>query len=180
MSCHAIFKEKDVFPDKTDSDTEVIFEDRPTGKAVVFDSEGNVALVGNEVNDFYLLPGGGIDPKEPITDGIIRECLEEIGCNVKLIEDLGTIEDFRTRDKKHCINYCYSAEVIGEKGELQLTEEEAKNGMHVKWVSMDEAILILEKEVEQLSNGEVKFYNTGFNILRDHIFLLEAQKRTVK
>lgn len=175
--CHAIFREKDVFPDKNTPEEGVIFEDRPTGKAVIFDAEGLVGLVGNEVNDFYLLPGGGIDPGESIEVGIIRECLEEAGCNVRLVNNLGITEDYRTRDGKHCINYCYTAEVIGEKGILDLTEEEAKNGLHVRWMSLEEAISVLERQVELLKQGEIGFYNTGFNILRDHIFLLEAKKR---
>ena len=180
MTCHAIFREKDIFPYRSASDNNVVFEDRFTGKVIVFDTDGNVALVGNKINDFYLLPGGGIGPNEPIETGIIRECLEEIGCKVTLLKDLGTTEDFRTRDKKHYINHCFTAQVIGEKGKLHLTEEEAKNGMHVKWVPLEEAIKILADEVEQLHQGKISFYNTGFNISRDHIFLLEAQKKKHK
>ena len=170
----AIFKEKDVFPYKEMSPNSVTFIDRLTGKAVVFDDEDKIALVGNKVNSFYLLPGGGIDKNEPVEDGIKRECLEEIGCQVDLLYMVGVIEDFRDRDKTHCINYCYTAKLIGKKGELKLTEEEKKNGLHVIWASLDEAISILEKEVEQLKRGEVTFYNTGFNILRDDLFLKEV------
>jgi len=48
--------------------------------------------------------------------------------------------------------------------------------MYVVWVSMDEAIKTLKKETEQLKRGEVKFYNTGFNILRDYLFLCKAHQ----
>ncbi len=166
----------DIFPDTDDNRKVIIFEDRATGKAVVFDDQKNIALIGNKVNSFYLLPGGGIDQNESIESGIVRECLEEIGCNVELSKTVGIIDDYRNRDKKHCINYCYTAKLIGEKGELKLTEEEEKNGLHVIWVSFDEALGILEKEVEQLKRGEVAFYNTGFNILRDWLFLKELKK----
>lgn len=165
----------DVFPEKEDSREEIVFEDRLTGKAIVFDGDNNIALIGNKVNSFYLLPGGGIERDESIESGIKRECLEEIGCNVLLQEEIGVIDDYRNRDKKHCINYCYTAKLIGEKRELKLTEEEEKNGLHVMWVPLDEAIIILEKEVRQLKNGEVVFYNTGYNILRDHLFLKKAR-----
>lgn len=168
--------QSDIFPDKEDNKKEVIFEDRITGKAVVFDEQKNIALVGNKVNSFYLLPGGGIDQYESIENGIVRECLEEIGCDVELSKAIGIIDDYRNRDKKHCINYCYTAKLIGKKGELTLTEEEEKNGLHVIWISLDEALDILEKEVEQLKRGEVTFYNTGFNILRDWLFLKEVKK----
>lgn len=171
MKPSAIFREKDVFPDKNTPESGIKYEDRPTGKAIVFDNEEKIALVGNKVNSFYLLPGGGINPGESVEDGIVRECLEEIGCQVKLDQSLGTVEDYRTRDKKHCINYCYTARLVGKKGELTLTEEERKNGLHVIWVHLDEAVSFLEKETEQLKRGEVAFYNTGFNILRDSFFL---------
>lgn len=166
----------DIFPNKEDNKKEIIFEDRATGKAIVFDDQKNIALVGNKVNSFYLLPGGGIDRDKSIESGIIRECLEEIGYNIKLIKAVGMIDDYRNRDKKHCINYCYTAKLIGEKVGLNLTEDETKNGLHVIWIPIDEAKRILEKEVEQLKRGEVTFYNTGFNILRDHFFLKELKE----
>lgn len=170
------FTQKDIFPEKEDDKEKINFEDRITGKAIVFDDDNNVALVGTKVNSFYLLPGGGIDPNESIKLGIVRECLEEIGCNVELQKAIGIIDDYRNRDKKHCINYCYVAKLVGEKGKLTLTEDEEKNGLHVIWISLDEAVKILEKEVGQLKRGEVTFYNTGFNILRDHLFLKEAKE----
>lgn len=176
MKLLAIFREKDVFPDKKTQEGVIKYEKRPTGKAIVFDNEEKIALVGNRINDFYLLPGGGIDSDETVEDGIVRECLEEIGYQVKLNQFLGIIEDYRARDKKHCINYCYSAKLVGEKGELALTEDEKKNGLYVRWVSLDKAIAILEKEIELLKKGEVTFYNTGFNILRDAFFLKELKK----
>jgi len=37
-----------------------------------------------------VLPGGGIEHNESITEGIKREVLEEIGCQVTLIEKVGT------------------------------------------------------------------------------------------
>lgn len=172
----AIFTQKDVFPNQEDNKQDVVFEDRLTGKAIVFDYDNKIALVGNRVNPYYLLPGGGIDNEESIENGIIRECLEEIGCTVVLLNNFGVIEDYRNRDKKHCINHCYTAKLVGEKGALSLTEDEKKNGMHVIWASLDEAVKILEDEVDQLKKGEVKFYNTGYNILRDHLFLKELQK----
>ncbi len=169
------FTQTDVFPDKEDNKEMIDFEDRITGKAIVFDDDNNIALVGNKVNSFYLLPGGGINHGESIESGIIRESLEETGCHVELQKAVGIVNDYRNRDKKHYINYCYIAKLVGEKGKLALTEDEKKNGLHVIWIPLNEAIKILEKEEEQLKNGEVVFYNTGFNILRDYLFLREVK-----
>jgi len=121
----ATFTQKDIFPEKEEQKN-IIYEDRPTGKAIVFNCKNKIALVGNKVNSFYLLPGGGINEGETIENGVIRECLEEIGYCVELIDKIGTTEDYRARDKKHCINYCYTAKLFGEKRKVQLTEDEEK------------------------------------------------------
>ena len=175
MKSIAIFYQRDVFPLMPET-LHVQFNDRPTGKAVIFDENKNIALVGNKVNSFYLLPGGGINKGERIEDGIIRECLEEVGCNVELGKFLGIVEDYRNRDKTHCISYCYTANAISKNEKLNLTPDEEKNGMHVIWVTLNEAVIILDEEIDDLRKGNVQFYNTGFNILRDSSFLNEAQK----
>jgi hypothetical protein len=46
--------------------------------------------------------------------------------------------------------------------------------MYTKWVSFQEAMNIFEKQKQDLENGLVSFYNTGFNILRDYRFLKQA------
>ncbi len=164
--------ESDVYPDKKAGHVE--YEDRLTVKAIVLDSEGKIGLVGNKQNSFLQLPGGGIDVGEEMEKGLKRECLEEIGCSVEMVSEVGCIDDYRPRDKKHCINYCYMVEVIGEKGIPNYTDKEAEIGMYTKWVLPQEAIVLFEKQKHDLERGLVTFYNTGFNILRDYIFLKQA------
>ena len=173
----ATFTDQDIFQ-KGNGQRNATFTDRLTGKAIVFDSDNKLALVGNRVNSLRLLPGGGIEAGESIEDGVVRECLEEIGCHVKLKEPVGVIEDYREREKKHKISHCYIAEVIGEKGDPALTESEKANGLYVIWVSLEEAIKILTEQEKQLRRGEVTFYNTGFDIAEDKLFLEKTQELT--
>jgi ADP-ribose pyrophosphatase YjhB (NUDIX family) len=161
-------RQSDVFPKLPNSD--VLFEDRLTGKSIIVDNNHDIALVGTTVNYIYTLPGGGIDVNESIEEGIIREAKEETGCTVKLDSILGVIEDYRNRDKKHCISYCGLAHVI-QKGEPELIEYEKKNGLHVKWVSVEEAFSILSEEIQRVREGKIDFYNTAYNIVRDYEFL---------
>lgn len=161
--------EDDVYPGKK---TEIVeYEDRLTVKAIVIDSEEKIGLIGNKQNSFLQLPGGGIDIGEDIKEGLRRECSEEIGCSVDIVSEIGYIDDYRSRDKKHCINYCYVVRVIGEKRTPNYTEKEAEIGMHTEWVSAQEAVDLFEKQKKDLEKGLVTFYNTGFNILRDYFFL---------
>jgi ADP-ribose pyrophosphatase YjhB (NUDIX family) len=170
----ATLHEKDVYPEKK-SDEGIEYSDRATGKAIVLDGENKVALVGNKQNKFLLLPGGGIDDGEDIQTGIVRECLEEIGCVVNILDEVGCIDDYRPRDKKHCINYCYTARVIGNKGDPKHTENETAVGMYTKWVTLEDALDIFKRQKLELESGKVAFYNTGFNIIRDLLFLEETK-----
>jgi ADP-ribose pyrophosphatase YjhB (NUDIX family) len=163
--------QKDIFPKM--EDTEVAYEDRATGKSIVIDKEDKIALVGTTVNYIYTLPGGGIENGEDINSGIIREIKEETGCNIEIIKIIGTIDDYRNRDKKHCINYCAVSNVLGEKGEQELIEEEKRNGLHVKWFTKEEAFEILEAEYKKVLNGEINYYNTAYNVARDFEFMKE-------
>lgn len=49
-------------------------------------------------NDYFELPGGKVDADEEIVDAAIREVKEEIGCNVKIIKNLGYY-DFAHKEK---------------------------------------------------------------------------------
>lgn len=172
-----IFTQKDVFPNM--EIVEVEFEDRLTGKSIIVDSDDKIALVGSTVNHIYTLPGGGIDKDENIEAGIIREAKEETGCDIEISSMLGIIYDYRNRDKKHCITYCAISEVAGEKHDPKLTEEEKKNGLHVKWCNKKEALDILEYEYKKVLNGEISFYNTAYNVFRDYEFLKEYLNGTL-
>lgn len=164
--------DKDIFPNTPDV-TDVAWKDRPTVKVVLFNEEGKIALIGNKVNEFFLLPGGGIEDDESILDGIIRECQEETGCEIEIQDALGKSEDFRLRDSKHCISFGYSAKVISY-GTPTLTEGEADIGVYVKWVSLPEATELFKLQEKKVRAGEVKFYNTCFNTIRDSLFIRRA------
>lgn len=166
--------EKDVYPNKEIFVVE--YFDRLTVKAIILDQNGKMALVGNKKNNFLQLPGGGVDNGESMEEGLVRECLEEVECFVEISSEVGYIDDYRSRDKKHNINYCYVVNVLEKKGMPLYTDNESRIGMYTKWVSVDEAFDIFHKQKKDLENGLVEFYNTGFNISRDFLFLKEFMK----
>jgi ADP-ribose pyrophosphatase YjhB (NUDIX family) len=99
--------------------------------------------------------------------------LEEIGCEVKIGEYLGFLEEFRDNDKRHQITHCFVAEVVGEKG-LPQTEQEDEAGMEVEWFGFDEAI---EKMRHQIEIVPFERYNSCFNVRLSQVFLLEYKKK---
>lgn len=73
---------------------------------ILYAYPGRVLLLRRRGNDFgghWGMPGGGIEPGETPLVALIRECVEEIGVNLKTtpkaiqsIVDLGTFADSRT------------------------------------------------------------------------------------
>lgn len=168
-----------IFP-HTPVGTTARYADRTTCKAVVLDADNHIALVGNGKNDFFLLPGGGVNDGEEIHAAIIRECAEEIGCGIAILREVGYIDDYRPRDHRHCMTYCYVATVTGPKKEPAYSPDESQIGMYPMWVSLGDAHTILKKQEAAVLAGDVRFYNTAFDIVRDLIFLeaATAQRET--
>ncbi len=142
---------------------------RQAARAVVFDSEGKVALLFVSVKGYHKLPGGGVEKGESLEEALKRECKEEIGCEVKITGEIGTTMEFRSLFKIKQESFCYVAEVVGEKGELAFMEDEIEEGFLVKWVGFDEAIKLLE--ADQSSDYQGKFIK-----IRDLTFLKEVRR----
>lgn len=145
-------------------------EERRASRAIVFDADGNVALLHATRKHYHKLPGGGIEAGEGIHEALRRETLEEIGCHITNIRDLGIIEEYRNKLSLHQISYCFIADVLGEKGEPHLEEGEIADGFDPVWMDLESAIQTLEAE-DSIENYEGRFIR-----LRDLTFLKEAKK----
>ena len=70
------------------------FEVRRAARAVVFDSDKNVGILYVGKYNYHKLPGGGLEGNEVIEEALKRECLEEIGCSIKMFGELGEIIEY--------------------------------------------------------------------------------------
>lgn len=64
------------------------FEDRfrLSAHAVVTNSDGGVLLLKATYGEMaWGLPGGALDPGETVHEALLRECLEELGCPVRIL-----------------------------------------------------------------------------------------------
>jgi len=134
MNILKIVHDKDVFPNPKIFPPITNWKDRPTGKVVLLNNKQEIALVCNKVNNYFLLPGGGIENWEKEEQGAKRECREETGCEIELLDSLGITEDYRLRDSKHCINFGYIARVTSYGNQI-LTENEKDIGVFIRWYS---------------------------------------------
>lgn len=144
------------------------FTIRLAARGVVYDEHKNIALLPVTKHGYYKLPGGGIDEGEDKRDTFRRECLEEIGYDVEIENELGEIIEYRTESSKVQTSYCYVGKRIGDKQQTALTDNEIENGfIEPVWVSLDEAIELMKKQTDD--------YNASFIIERD-MFILKTVK----
>jgi 8-oxo-dGTP diphosphatase len=143
---------------------------REAVQAVVFDTNNNIALLHVTKKKNYKLPGGGIEDNEDRTDALRRECLEEIGANVEIINELGSIDEYRKTFHLKQISYCYVAKLKGEKGTPNFTEEEVADGFEQVWLPYEAAMAALS------TNIATDLESKAYIVPRDTLFLKEAAR----
>lgn len=112
---------------------------REAARSIVFDQNKRIALLHVSKKNYYKLPGGGIDAHEDSIDALRRECLEEIGCHISDIKELGMVIEFRKMFKIKQVSYCYVSNVRGTKGVPSFTESEINDEFKIIWVTLTEA-----------------------------------------
>src|SRR5512133_3536322 len=134
------------------SDKEVDgYKRREAARAVVFDAEGKIALLNVTKKGYHKLPGGGVEAGEGVIDALMRECREEIGCQIEIIDALGEIVEYRKMFGLKQTSFCYLAKVVGEKGEPKFMPDEIEDGFEVQWASLAVAkqLLVLDRPDEK-------------------------------
>lgn len=168
MQLLKIIKQSDLFSPYNSENKEETRIIRKAARAVVFDNENRIAILKVANHNYHKLPGGGVEEGEDLDEALKRESIEEIGCKISVVGEVGKIIEYRDEWDLKQESYCYLAKVIGEKGQPDFTEEEILGGFSILWVSLDEAIEILKKD--EPDNYEGKFIK-----VRDVCFLEEAK-----
>ena len=79
-----------------------------------------------------------------------REILEETGCEVEIIEKLGTSEEFKSHTNFYQLSHIFLAKLIKDTNHLNLTEKEIDEGSKPIWVTLDEAITLVKNSFDKL------------------------------
>lgn len=146
-----------------------VFSVREAARAVVVDECGMIALLYVARDDYYKLPGGGIEGSEDPITALKRECQEEIGCEIEVSDELGLITEYRKKFSIKQISYCYVARVSGEKKIPEFTNDEIEHEFEVVWLTFDDAKAALER-------SSLQEYESIYIVPRDQT-LLEAAKK---
>lgn len=142
---------------------------REAVRAVVLDEEGNVALLHVTKENYYKLPGGGIEEAEDKMLALTRECKEEIGCNIEVLTEVGFIIEHRRIFSLKQISFCYLAKVRGQKEKPDFTESEKENGFEQVWLPFERALKVLSESKATCMEG------SSYIVPRDTKFLKEAK-----
>lgn len=145
---------------------------RSTARAIVLDEENHVGLLYVSSKNYYKLPGGGVEEDESLEEALKRECLEELGTEIFVVDEVGIIVEYREFERVHQTSHCFVAKVISEKMQPNFTEEELSSGFEIEWVKLSEGLRLLN--LRQTVDSEGKFIEQ-----RDFTFLSEALK-TIK
>ncbi len=142
---------------------------RAAARAVVMNGLGQIALLYVSTDNYYKLPGGGVEPGESIEQALHREVLEEAGCSIEMLGEVGMIEELRNAWGIMQTSHCYLATVVGNCTEPSFTDQETMNGFELDWASPEDALQLIHDSVPQTYLGK-------FVQVRDQIFLQEAME----
>lgn len=166
MKYFSVIADKDIFDEPLPEP--VIYTERPTAKGIVIDADGKIALLWHPTENYGLFPGGGIERGESKEQAFLRECKEEIGCDVQILSVVGCAIQFRAKDKRKYVVYFFVAKVVGAKGS-PTTIQENELGVTVKWMSKKQLTVQLKEQAGFVSD---EWYNRQFNS-RTHLAAFE-------
>lgn len=174
MKLLKIIKEQDIYSDhplkKNDKHRK-----RIAGRVVLFDKDKNISLLHVTRSGYYKLPGGGAEKDESPIEAAKRKTIEEAGCEIEIISEIGKIIEYRDQDDCQNSNgitqtsFCYLAKAVGFKKEPYFEPDEIKEGFRLVWVSLDKAINLIEQSKPTTYDGK-------FIVVRDLIFLKKTGK----
>ncbi len=141
---------------------------REASRAILFDENDLIPLLFVSKYNYHKLPGGGINKGEDKAQALVRECLEEVGSEIKVDGEIGKIIEFRSKWDLKQISYCYYGKIVS-KGEPDFTEKELSQGFKIVWLPLKEAIF-------QVENDKPENYEGSFIQKRDLEFLKKAEQ----
>lgn len=154
--------------DKELPENESSLKIREASRAILFDDNNAIPLLFVAKYNFHKLPGGGIEEGEDKVKALVRECLEEVGSEIKVSGEVGKIVEFRSKWDLKQTSYCYYGKIIS-KGKPDFTKKELSQGFKIVWLSLPDAISKIETD-------KPESYVGSFIQKRDLAFLKKVEQ----
>ena len=141
-------------------------------RGIVIREDGKIAIFNKSNKNEYKLPGGGLEGEEKPEDAFKREVLEETGCEVEIIDDLGTTEEYKSLNNFKQISYIFVGKVLNDTKQLNVTQKEKDEGAKLLWVNPYKALELIKNCINDLKDSQYEnVYATKFVVLRDRKIL---------
>ena len=141
-------------------------------RGIVIREDGKIAVFNKSNKNEYKLPGGGIEGEENPEEAFKREVLEETGCEVEIINALGTTEEYKTLDNFKQISYVFVGKVLKDTKQLNVTQKEKDEGAKLVWETIENALKLITESYDKLVASKYEsVYHTRFIALRDRKIL---------
>lgn len=141
-------------------------------RGIVIREDGKIAIFNKSNKNEYKLPGGGLEGEEKPEEAFKREVLEETGCEVEIIECLGTTEEYKTFDNFKQISYVFVGKVIKDTEQLNVTQKEKEEGAKLLWETPQNGLKLIAECIDNLIAPKYEsVYHTKFIVLRDRNIL---------
>ncbi len=141
-------------------------------RGIVLREDGKIAIFNKSNKNEYKLPGGGIEENEKPEEAFKREVLEETGCKVEIIKELGSTEEYKTLDNFKQISYVFVGKVLEDTKQLNVTQKEKDEGARLVWETPENALKVITESYDKLVASKYEsVYHTRFIALRDRKIL---------
>lgn len=141
-------------------------------RGIVIRDDGKIAVFNKSNKNEYKLPGGGLEGNENPEDAFKREVLEETGCEVEIVDFLGTTEEYKSLNNFKQISYIFVGKVLKDTNHLSVTKKEKDEGAKLLWKTPEEALKLITECFDKLVPSEYSsIYSTKFVVLRDRKIL---------
>lgn len=120
------------------------YKTRRAARAIVFNRKDEIAVLHVRKYNYYKLPGGGVERGESLKDALKREIFEEVGCRVKLGEEVGKIIEYRDKITVEQVSYCWITRVIGKINATAFTEKELSDEFKLIWMILKKRLRFLK------------------------------------
>lgn len=93
--------------------------------------DGRIVLVRHRKDDrvYHLLPGGGVEPGETLTQALVREVAEETGLEVRPLQPLLLNDTIAPDGSRHVVNITFLCEAVG--GRVRDSVDERVEGVEL-------------------------------------------------
>ncbi len=135
--------------------------------------KGDKIAVFNKTNkNEYKLPGGGMEENETPEETFKREVLEETGCDVEIIAQLGITEEYKGKENFKQISHIFVGKVKNDTKQLNITQKEKDEGAKLLWETPENALKLITECYSKLKKSDYdSVYATKFMVLRDRKIL---------